>query len=301
LVASERFREVELTSALREIGPVWHRDIRAAGDRVKALYQPLLAAASHQGVTVRRDLAYGPDPRQVVDVYRPDGANHAPVVVFVHGGAFVRGDRNISGQMYANVLVWFARHGFVGVNVEYRLAPQARYPSGSEDVAAAVAWVHRNIAGFGGNPRKTLLIGHSAGGTHAAACLSDPVCAGREPEVRAAVLISARLRADALPANPNAAGVQAYYGIDESLYNERSPVTHASRLSLPVLLVNAEYENPLLDRYGLEYASQLAQARNRAPIHLTLMDHNHVSVVAHFNTREEWLGQQIIEFFERSL
>ncbi len=293
-------REPWLTEALKEIGPRWHEDIRAAGDRVKALYQPLLAVAPREGVVVHRDLSYGPDPRQVVDVYRPDGARDAPVVMFVHGGAFVRGERNISDDMYGNVLRWFARHGYVGVNVEYRLAPQSVYPGGAEDVAWACRWVESQIASYGGSPTRVHLIGHSAGGTHVAACLSDPVLAASRPSVSSAVLISARLRADALAANPNASAVQAYFGSDETLYGERSPVSHVRHMTAPVLIVNAEYENPLLDRYGLEYALALACAKARAPLHIAMMDHNHVSIVAHFNTSEQWLGERIIDFFERS-
>jgi acetyl esterase/lipase len=300
-VPIQSLREPELTAALREIGPIWHRDIRAAGDRVRALYQPYLAAAPRGGVEVIRDVAYGGDPRQVLDVYRPSGARSAPVVVFVHGGAFIRGDRNVSDEIYANVLVWFARHGYVGVNIEYRLAPQAPYPCGAEDVALACRWIVQNIAGHGGDPAKLLLIGHSAGGTHVATCLSDPALAAVRPDVSAAVLISARLRADTLAANPNAGGVQAYFGMDESLYAPRSPVTYASRLAVPALVVNAEYENPLLDRYGLEYAAAVAAHRQNAPVHLALMDHNHISIVAHFNTREQLLGEQILVFFDRSV
>jgi len=293
-------RQTALTEALRSIGPRWREDIRAAGDQVKALYHPYLAEAPRTGITIIRDTAYGRDPRQVVDVYGPQQARAAPVVAFVHGGAFVRGERNINDQMYGNVLIWFARQGFVGVNIEYRLAPQTIYPGGAEDVASACRWIHTNIAQHGGDPEQVFLIGHSAGGTHVAAALTDPRLAGQEPQVSAAVVVSARLQADALPANPNAAGVQAYFGVDESLYAERSPLAFAHRLRVPTLIVNAEYENPLLDGYGLAYAAAVAQAQGRAPIHLTCMDHNHVSVIAHFNTREEWLGRQIIDFFLRS-
>ena len=224
----------------------------------------------------------------------------APVAAFVHGGAFIRGERNINQQMYANVLLWFARQGYVGVNIEYRLAPQAVYPSGAEDVACACDWLRSNISRYGGDDGQLLLIGHSAGGTHVAAALTDPQLEGREPRASAAVLISARLRADALASNPNAAGVRAYFGSDESRFSERSPVSFAQRLRVPVLIVNAEYENPLLDLYGLEYASALARTMGRAPVHITCMDHNHVSIMAHFNTEEEWLGGQIIDFFDRA-
>jgi len=293
-----RTRPDAITRQLREIGPQWQHDIRSAGDRTKALYLPWLEAAPRSGLSVWRDIPYGDHPRQVLDVYRPDGARRAPVVVFVHGGAFVRGAKDINTQMYGNVLAWFARQGCVGINMEYRLAPEASYPQGADDVALACEWVVRHVASHGGDPQAVCLIGHSAGGTHAASYAYDPALPYRGRHLRCLVLLSARLRADALAENPNAAGVRAYFGDDPALYAQRSPVSHAADSALPVLIANAEYDNPLLDLYGLELACRLAQVRRRAPRYLTLGDHNHVSLMAHFNTAEQWLGEQILDFFQ---
>lgn len=295
-------RPAHVTERLREIGPRWQRDIRAAGDETKALYLPLLRAAPRDGVEVLKDLPYGPRPRQVLDIYRPAGAQRAPVVVFVHGGAFVRGDKDINDQMYANVLLWFARRGCVGINVEYRLAPEAPYPGGSADLGLAVQWLQRRVGEFGGDARRLCLLGHSAGGTHVASLLCDPRpdLAALSQGAACAVLVSARLRADVLPANPNAPGVRAYYGDDAAAHEARSPVAHAARVRQPVFVVNAQFENPLLDLYGLEFAWTLARARGVAPLHATLADHNHVSIMAHFHTGEDWLGEQILDFFEQA-
>jgi hypothetical protein len=111
------------------------------------------------------------------------------------------------------------------------------------------------------------------------------------------VLISGRLRADARPDNPNAAAVKAYFGDDESLYEARSPVAHAAHLDVPVFIAVAEYENPLLDVYGAEFLHRVSAARGRAPRFMRLPGHNHISIVAHFNSGEETLGPEILEFF----
>ena len=115
------------------------RDRSALGDRYRRLqpaHQGRLCAAAgaraegrHRGRA--RRLAYGAHARQVLDVFSPAGARAAPVMMFVHGGAFVRGDKRVTGELYENVLHWFARQGFVGVNIEYRLAPEAAYPGGA--------------------------------------------------------------------------------------------------------------------------------------------------------------------------
>lgn len=291
-------RPAALTQFLRAIGPVWHQDIRAAGDRTKQQYLPLLQAAPRAGVACQAGHAYGAHPRQRLDIYRPPGAHRAPVLAFVHGGAFVRGARDLGNGMYGNVLTWFARHGCVGVNIGYRLADEAPYPGGAMDVALACRWIADHIADHGGDPARVCLVGHSAGGSHAASYASDPALDGMARGMRCLVLLSGRLRADTRPENPNAAGVRAYFGEDAARYAERSAVTHAARLQVPVFIANAEYDNPLLDVYALEYATALAQARGRAPLHVALPDHNHVSMVAHFNTGEQWLGETVLAFFE---
>ncbi|MCJ0765150.1 alpha/beta hydrolase [Variovorax terrae] len=284
------------------IGPRWAQDIRAHSQQVKDAYAPLLRAAPPSGAAIARDQPYGAHPRQVLDLFRPaDLAAEAgaPVAVFVHGGGFVRGDKCVSGELYDNVMHWFVRQGWVAANVEYRLAPEAPFPAGAEDVALAMDWLHRQVAAYGGDPARLLLIGHSAGGTHVASYAFDPALGYLGRHAAALALLSARLRADALPANPNAAGVRAYFGEDMARYEQRSPVRHAATGALPVFIAIAEFENPLLDVYGLEFAHALAAARGRAPRVLQLRGHNHMSMVAHFNSGEERLGRELLDFFHR--
>jgi acetyl esterase/lipase len=281
---------------LAEIGPVWGRDIARHRDLVLQTYRPLLAAAPKTGVSVTRDIPYGTHPRQVLDVYRHRYAADVPVVVFVHGGAFVRGDKDIDGEVYANVLYYFARHRYLGVNIEYRRAPEFGYPSGAQDVAAAIAWVRAHAAEHGGDPERIFLIGHSAGGTHVASYAYDRAAIASHPPVSGLVLLSSRLRVDALPGNPNAEGVRAYFGTDESKYEQLSPLAHGAHSPLPVFIAIAEYENPYLDVYGAELFYRIAAARGRAPRFLRLPRHNHISLVAHLNTEEDILGSEIRDF-----
>jgi acetyl esterase/lipase len=286
-----------LRALMADIGPRWALDLRGNSQRVKEAYAPLLARAPREGIAVARDLAYGAHARQVLDVFTPAGAARAPVVVFVHGGAFVRGDKRVSDEIYDNVLYWFARQGCVGVNLEYRLAPEAPYPEGARDVAHAMTWLNAQVAKHGGDPARMLLVGHSAGGTHVASYAFGPKGSADACHAQAVVLVSARLRADQLPENPNAAGVQAYFGDDAALYEPRSPVSHAATGRLPAFIVTAEFENPLLDVYGLEFAHRVAAARGQAPRYLQMRGHNHMSIVAHFNSGEETLGREIMNFF----
>ena len=104
--------------------------------------------------------AYGPDPRQRLDVYGPvDGTGPAPVVVFFYGGNWSSGYR----QGYAFVGRALASRGFVVMIPDYQLVPQVRFPGFVQDGAAAVRWTLKNIARYGGDPERIGLSGHSAG------------------------------------------------------------------------------------------------------------------------------------------
>ncbi|NMV37639.1 alpha/beta hydrolase [Ralstonia insidiosa] len=300
----------ELRQRFAQIGAVWGRDINAHRDLVVNVYTPLVATAANDvadGCEVQREVSYGPHERQRLDVFVHTAtreAGSADVVVFVHGGAFLRGSKSFNGLIYDNVSRWFARQGCVAVNVEYRLAPQAPYPAGAEDVAAALDWVRTHAVELGGNPRRIFLVGHSAGGAHVATYLADPALAAqRSTPVAGVVLISARVVADVLPDNPNAAGVRAYFGDDAALYEERSPLTHAEHIDVPLMVVVAEHENPYLDAYGAAFFERVAQARQRtgrparAPRFVQMLRHNHTSVVAHFDSGETLLGDAMLDFF----
>jgi len=285
---------------LDEIGPRWGDDIQRHRDRVLEIYRPYLAKAPKEGVNVTRDLAYGSHPRQVLDVFRPRSGERMPVVIFVHGGAFVRGNKDVNDEVYANVLYFFARHGCLGINAEYRLAPEVRYPEVSRDLGGAVSWARANAQRFGGDPQRIFFIGHSAGATHLATYVCDPqVRPAAGHGLRGIVLLSGRLRADARADNPNAAGVRAYYGDDASRYEAVSPVSHAANLDIPVLIAIAEYENPLLDIYGAEFLQRISAIRGRAPRFIQMPRHNHITMAAHFNTAEDTLGREILGFIAR--
>ncbi len=284
-------------------GQVWASDINKHRDLVVKTYTPLVLQADNSGIDVQRDVPYGDLERQRLDVYsRADWTQGEPrdVLMFFHGGAFIRGNKSANGAIYDNVSYWFAHQGCVAVNVEYRLAADAPYPGGAHDVIAAVRWVREHIAAFGGNVRRIFLMGHSAGGSHVASALLDPAL-GRQrlsdDDIAGVMLISARLVADVLPDNPNANGVRAYFGEDESLYAERSPATHVAQSNVPMLIAVAEHENTHLDRYGKAfYESALQKPRTALTRFVDLPRHNHTSIVAHFNSGEETLGPELIAF-----
>jgi acetyl esterase/lipase len=280
-----------------EIGPRWAEDIVGNRNLVIRAYTPVLAQAPREGIDVVRDAPYGEHPRQRLDIYKQPGLAKAPVVLFVHGGAFIRGEKDSNPEIYGNVTRYFARHGCIGVNMEYRLAPDAPYPAGAQDVGLAVAWLRERAQEHGGDPERIVLVGHSAGAAHAGAYVCDPAARPASGHgVAALALISGRVRADARPDNPNANAVRAYYGADESLYEARSVVTYAAGIDVPLFLAVAEYENPYLDAYMAELASRVGALRKRMPRFIQLPGHNHTSIVAHFDSGEDRLGRELLRF-----
>ena len=291
----------ELRALMARVGPQWASDIPGNVRLMIRSFDPILANAPKEGIAVVRDVAYGDHPRQTLDVFATRNDGPSPVAIFVHGGAFVDGEKNRSAEVYSNVLFYLARHGIVGINMEYRLAPQSPYPAGIEDVASVVEWVRANAAEHRGDPRRIFLIGHSSGAAHAAGYAYGTAAAtAGASRVAGLIVISGRVRADARPDNPNARKVQAYYGTNTDLYERLSPVTMVDASSVPTMIAFAEYENPLIDVYCLELAYRLAQAKGRAPPVLRLAGHNHTSIIAHINTAEERLGREMLEFIRHA-
>jgi acetyl esterase/lipase len=137
-----------------------------------ALAQSQVSAPAQAKINVKRDIPYAEptDPRQKVDIYAPEGAKNLPVVFWIHGGGWVTGDRtNVQVKPQA-----FADKGFVFVSTGYRLLTNVEMATIFRDIAKSVRWVNDHIADHGGDPKRILVMGHSAGAQLAALiCIDD--------------------------------------------------------------------------------------------------------------------------------
>jgi len=88
---------MEVQEVLATLGPKWGTAPNI--DATAAAFRPLLKAAPKDGVIVGKNLAYGEDAKQMLDVYQPIWRTSAPVVIFIHGGAYVRGDKDLRGDV----------------------------------------------------------------------------------------------------------------------------------------------------------------------------------------------------------
>jgi len=120
------------------------------------------------GVEIVYDVAYGEHPRQQLDIYHSphfsSATNQAikrPVLLHVHGGAWIVGHKKQQAQPLINHL---AQRGWLCVDINYRLAPKDRFPACLIDVKTAIVWLKNNIAAYGGDPEFIAITGESAGG-----------------------------------------------------------------------------------------------------------------------------------------
>jgi triacylglycerol lipase len=261
-----------------------------------AIYAPLHEREPYAGVTVARDIRYGPADRNRLDVFTADGAGGTrPVLVFVHGGGFTGGNKSMPGQpFYDNVPLWAARHGLVGVNITYRLAPQAPWPAGAEDVGLAVRWTIDNIARFSGDPARVFLFGHSAGATHAGTYAAMPQFhGGRGLGLAGLILTSGIYDLADFPLTDN---YRSYIGSDASLYAERSPISGLGKLPVPSLLVYAELDPaPFIPQFE-KLAATIANAPGGKPRMLKLDRHGHLSLGYAIGTDDTTLTGPILDF-----
>ena len=266
-----------------------------------AIYEPLLLAAAPKGdLVIEKDVRYGEHERNLLDLYRPGGIEGAAVLVYVHGGGYRTGDRDLNPLVYANVPTYFGRHGLLAMSVTYRLAPQANWPSGAEDMRALVAWVRENARRLGGDPDRVYLMGHSAGATHVATYAFDARFQEAEGHGLAGiVLVSGRYRLRSDPDDPSLDSIREYFGGDPAKYESRSAISHVPGSEVPALLVVAEYDQRnLVETTGELFVALCRRDDGRCPRFLQLRHHNHLSEVFHINTGDEILGREILEFVE---
>ncbi len=131
-----------------------------------------------KGVRQILDIAYysgkDADPiKHKLDLYLPEGKTNFPVLIFIHGGGWSGGDKRITFDVYGDLGRRFAKKGVGVVCINYRLAPQFKFPTQIQDVARAFAWVYNNIEKYGGDKNRIFVCGHSAGGHLTALLATD--------------------------------------------------------------------------------------------------------------------------------
>jgi acetyl esterase/lipase len=207
------------------------------------LSSPARAEDKTKPFTVKsiRDLDYydgeGRDEKKhKLDLYLPEGVKDFPVLFFVHGGAWVSGDRNYLG-VYSTLANVYAKQGIGVVVISYRLSPSVKHPEHVKDVARAFAWTYKNIAKYGGKSDRLFISGHSAGGHLVALLATD------ETYLKAHGLTTAAIRG-VIPISGVYEVAERFmprvFGDEEGAGKKASPLTYVRKGLPPFLILYAD-------------------------------------------------------------
>ncbi|HEX4110945.1 MAG TPA: alpha/beta hydrolase fold domain-containing protein [Stellaceae bacterium] len=279
--------------------PEMRKKIRAIGTEISPanlgaamkLYAPYHGAEPYHGVKVTRDIVYGPDPeRNLLDLFLPaGGGKDLPVLIYLHGGGFVQGNRKSPDfPYYDNVMVWAVKNGMAGVNMTYRLAPTHKWPSGNEDVANVIRWIQKNAAANGMNAKRIFLMGQSAGASHVAQYIAHKQFHPEGGHGLAGGLIISGIF------EPNN---KAYFGEDQAKWPSMSAMPGLVASDVPLLVTVAENDPPLFERNAMMLMNALYERDQRIPWFQRMWGHNHISAMLHVGLEpEDQLGGLIRDF-----
>jgi acetyl esterase/lipase len=198
---------------------------------------------------------------QSLDLYTPEHAEGAPVLVFFHGGVWRMGDK----ADYADVGRAFARRGIITAIANYRLFPDATHAEQLQDVAHAIAWVWAHAAELGGNPARLFLAGHSAGAELIASLVLEPALL-RQDGVEVAQLggviplagiFDLRAPVDDSPGGGVGDYLVPIFGADLGQRSAASPQTHLRRTGLRWLVLAAGRDSRAMQRQSERFAHAL--------------------------------------------
>ena len=190
-------------------------------------------------VRVQRDVAYGSDPQQRFDVYIPAGAHDAPVILMVHGGGWQRGDKSMNNVVQNKLDRWVPR-GFVLISVDYPMLPATDPVQQARSVAQALAYAQRHAAEWGGDPRKFILMGHSAGAHLVSLISAEPsmaISAGAQPWLGTVALDSAAFNVATIMRGRHAPLYDRAFGNDPAFWDAASPIIQLHAKTAPFLAV----------------------------------------------------------------
>ncbi|MGC9972213.1 MAG: alpha/beta hydrolase [Bryobacteraceae bacterium] len=252
------------------------------------------AGGDRSGVEVLRDISYStgkPEDaaKHKLDLYRPKDARSAPVLLFIHGGAWRVGDR----WQYAALGNRFARDGILTAVMSYRLAPRNPHPAQIEDVAAAFTWVARNIGEYGGDPKRIFVAGHSAG-AHLAALLTLD-----QRYLKARGLSWRDIRGTiALSGVYEIRGLESVFGRDRQVRKEASPLWHVKAGAPPFLIGYCERDYPTLPAQALRLQRALRGAGVPAEL-VFLPGQGHISEIMRLASEDDPAARAMLRFMRR--
>jgi acetyl esterase/lipase len=196
-------------------------------------------------VRVERDVAYGGDPQQRMDIYIPARVHGAPVILLVHGGGWQRGDKAMNNVVQNKLTRWVPR-GFVLVSVNYPMLPKTDPVQQARSVTQALIYAQQHAAEWGGDPRKFILMGHSAGAHLVSLISAEPsmaVSMGAQPWLGTIALDSAVFNVTQIMRGHHFPLYDRAFGSDPAFWDAASPIVRLHSRIAPFLAVCSSRRN----------------------------------------------------------
>jgi hypothetical protein len=300
------------------------------------IYRPLHANPPYTGVAISRDISFGPDPKDVLDVFASEkGGGSRPVLIYVSGGAGNKLQGGPNGDVfYDNIMLWAVKNGMVGVNMQRH--PGQAWDDPAKAVGMVVQWVNQNIASHKGNPARVFIWSQSAGNVPVGTYIGHPELYGpKGVGLKGAIFMSAP-GFDILPATPppsqgtgpcmdpsggtaaaappaggppaggakggdgKAGGGKGKGGPgqpDAATQLARSNLPGLINSKLPFIVSNAELDPPSVIAFAETLRDQLCKA-NRCPTYLVFKDHSHISEVMSPDTADTSVTGPILKWMK---
>jgi acetyl esterase/lipase len=251
-----------------------------------------------KGVRIERNISYGPDPAQQLDVYSPKDAKDAPVLLMVHGGGWRRGDKAYPNVVVNKVAHWVPK-GFIFISINYRMLPDANPIEQADDVAKALAYAQEHARTWGADPARFILMGHSAGAHLVALITADPAIAanqGAKPWLGTIPLDSAAYDVVAIMRHRHPSLYDDAFGADRDFWEQASPTHRLKSATVPMLLVCSSRR--ILSRANAKAFAQKDHSLG-ATATLLLQDLSHGQINANLGLPGEYTDQ--VDSFIQSL
>ena len=238
--------------------------------------------------------------KHMLDLFLPAGSEGHPVLVFVHGGSWKRGDKDAYGGAYSAMGRSLAAEGVAVAVINYRLTPEVRHPEHVRDVARAVSWVHGNASRYGWNPRKIVLVGHSAGAHLSSLATLDATYLeehGLTPDLIGGVVAVSGVYDLTRTGVTGQLLYQDVFGTGNEELRAASPALRVGSKPAPFLLLYAAQDYPTADYQTRRLQGALAKSGGTVRS-LEIADRNHVNIIAGLGRKGDPVREEILRFLK---
>jgi triacylglycerol lipase len=296
------------------------------------VYRPLHANPPYKGVMFTRDISFGPDPKDVLDVAVADkGGASRPVLIYVSGGAGNKQQGGENGDVfYDNIMLWAIKNGMTGVNVQRH--PGQAWDDPAKSIGMAVQWVQTNISKYKGNPKRVFIWAQSAGNVPTSTYIAHKELWGPNGIGLNGVVFMSPPAFDILPATPKpsqggfgpcggagapAGGNAAAKGgpggpkggdgkgggkgkgepIDPATQLARSNLPGLTSAKIPIFLSVAELDPPNIIAFAETLRDELCKA-GKCSTYTVFKDHSHISEVMSPDTADTSVTGPILKWMK---